>query len=176
MEDLLTTSPKIAIGAAQFGMPYGVANKTKNFNIDNIKEIVRWAEKNKIDLIDTAILYGDSERNLGFAGVSNFKVVTKLPPLVNDQQDPSKGINEQIDASLNRLKIQKLYGVLLHKADDLLGSNGDEIYEALNKLKPEKSLKIGISIYDFQILNKILDRYDIDIVQAPFNLFDRRLV
>ncbi len=175
MNDRLSDAQKISIGAAQFGFPYGIANKTKNFNLGNINEIIRCAEKNKIDLIDTAILYGDSEHNLGSVGVSNFKVITKLPSLIDNQKDLSKWVNDQVDASLSRLKIKKLYGILLHKADDLLGPRGEELYKIINELKAQKTLKIGISIYDYFILDQVIDRFNIDIVQAPFNLFDRRM-
>jgi len=175
LEDLSRNPQKIAIGAAQFGMPYGIANKLENFNLENIKQIIDCAKKNHIDMIDTAILYGDSEINLGYANVENFKIITKLPPLAQNQDNIFEWMTHQIDTSLNKLRVNKLYGVLVHKADDLLGSQGLSLYKALIKIKKKKSLKIGVSIYDFHILKKILDEYKLDIVQVPFNLFDRRL-
>ena len=46
----------------------------------------------------------------------------------------------------------------------------------LKKLKKEQIIsKVGISIYDFRILNKIISRLNIDVVQLPYNLVDRRL-
>ena len=36
--------------------------------------------------------------------------------------------------------------------------------------------KIGVSIYNFDELATIVDRYEIDLIQAPFNCFDQRLL
>ena len=42
--------------------------------------------------------------------------------------------------------------------------------------KNGKVSKIGISIYDPLELNKIYSQFKFDIVQVPFNIFDRRLL
>ena len=59
---------------------------------------------------------------------------------------------------------------------DLIGVNGNKIYDALLELK-EKNLisKIGISIYSPDELDIIISKFKIDIVQSPFNVFDTRL-
>ena len=36
--------------------------------------------------------------------------------------------------------------------------------------------KIGISIYDFSTLDKILKKYQFDLIQAPLNILDQRLI
>ena len=36
--------------------------------------------------------------------------------------------------------------------------------------------KIGISIYNFNSLNKVLKKFKIDLIQVPFNIFDQRLI
>ena len=38
------------------------------------------------------------------------------------------------------------------------------------------SIKIGVSIYDPSILTQLTKNMDLDIVQAPLNIFDRRIV
>jgi len=59
----------------------------------------------------------------------------------------------------------------------LFNSNGKKIYKALLNIKKRGLIKkIGISIYDFKNLNKILKIFKIDIVQVPFNIIDRRLL
>ena len=46
----------------------------------------------------------------------------------------------------------------------------------LKKLKKEQIIsKIGISIYNFEILNKIISRLNVDVIQLPYNLVDRRI-
>ena len=36
--------------------------------------------------------------------------------------------------------------------------------------------KIGVSIYDLKKLKKIISLYNIDMVQIPINIFDRRFL
>ena len=52
----------------------------------------------------------------------------------------------------------------------------NEINELIYSLKDKKLINnFGVSIYDFDILEAILENYSIDIIQVPFNLFDNRL-
>ena len=75
---------KLAIGTAQFGSIYGIANKTGKIKYSEAKKIINYAEKNNIKTIDTATAYGESEKLLGQIGISDFDVITaKLPKIVN---------------------------------------------------------------------------------------------
>ena len=69
---------KIAIGTVQFGQKYGITNKLGQVGKLEVKKILELAREKKIDLLDTAITYGNSEKVLGEIGVSNFTIVTKL--------------------------------------------------------------------------------------------------
>ena len=55
---------KLAIGTAQFGSIYGIANKTGKIKYSEAKEIIKFAKKNNIKTIDTASAYGESEKLL----------------------------------------------------------------------------------------------------------------
>ena len=72
---------KLALGTVQFGMPYGIANKSGQVSREKAKEILVLARLSGIDTLDTAIAYGESEACLGEAGLDGFKVITKLPAL-----------------------------------------------------------------------------------------------
>ena len=64
-----------------------------------------------------------------------------------------------------------------HNPQDLLGSEGEKIYKILLKLKDEGLIsKIGISIYSPKILEDLIPIYSFDIVQAPFNIIDNRII
>ena len=79
--------------------------------------------------------------------------------------------------SLKNLKIKKFEYLLLHSANSLLGKNGNEIYKAIKNIKTKGiTNKIGISIYDFNILDQILKKFKFDLIQAPLNILDQRLV
>ena len=168
---------RLALGTVQFGLPYGVANKSGQVSRAEAKLMVRLASENDIDTIDTAMAYGESEKCLGEAGVENFKLVTKLPAMPNGCLDIHSWIHEQVSSSLVRLGVSQIYALLLHKSEDLLGPNGRELYGALDSLK-EKGLvkKIGISIYSPNELEALKNDFSFDLVQAPFNLIDQRLL
>ena len=56
---------RLALGTAQFGMSYGIANTSGQVSRDEAKAILDLATANGIDTIDTAIAYGESEACLG---------------------------------------------------------------------------------------------------------------
>ena len=65
----------------------------------------------------------------------------------------------------------------MHNADDLLKSGADKLFKQLQILKQQGSIsKIGVSIYTGSQLQKVIDRFSIDIVQLPFNILDNRLI
>ena len=66
---------------------------------------------------------------------------------------------------------------MIHKSENLLGVSGKKLIKALESIKQDGLVKkIGISIYDPSECEKILELFKIDIVQAPLNIIDRRLV
>ena len=56
---------KLGLGTVQFGMNYGVANETGKINLSEAKKIFQLAKDHNINLIDTAITYGDSQKVIG---------------------------------------------------------------------------------------------------------------
>ena len=166
-----------ALGTVQFGMKYGISNADDETSIEEVKSILELCKKNKIDTLDTAMNYGSSETKLGLASVKGFKVLTKIPPIDDTIDDISSLIKVKILDSLKRLKIDKMYGLLLHRASDLQSNKKKEIITSLNNLKACGLVeKIGCSIYSPDELNFIFNSLDVDIIQAPLNLLDRRLI
>jgi aryl-alcohol dehydrogenase-like predicted oxidoreductase len=167
---------RIAIGTVQFGLNYGVANNAGRVCGGEANAILEVAKKNGIDVLDTAILYGDSEKTLGQLGTSGFNIITKLPALPEGQVNAYDWVRQQAQDSLNRLGVESLHGLLLHRPNQLLGENGAEIYRGLQSLKGDALVnKVGLSIYSSSELVDIFGRYKFDIIQAPFNLIDREL-
>lgn len=167
---------RIALGTVQFGLPYGIANQAGQVTRQEAKAMLQLASANGIDTLDTAIAYGESEACLGEVGIERFKLVTKLPALPDDCIDVSGWIQRQVAASLARLGVNAVHGLLLHRSEQLLGSNGGALYRALQDLKDSGVVqKIGVSIYAPSELEAISKRFRLDLVQAPLNLVDRRL-
>lgn len=167
---------RLAVGTAQFGLPYGIANQDGQVTRSAAKAMLQLAAAKGIDTLDTAIAYGESETCLGEVGAQGFKLVTKLPAVPDSCDDITGWINDQVSASLGRLGMSSVYGLLLHRSEQLLGLDGKVIFQALQHLKETGLVqKIGVSIYSPGELDALASRYRFDLVQAPFNLIDRRL-
>jgi aryl-alcohol dehydrogenase-like predicted oxidoreductase len=167
---------RLALGTVQFGVPYGLANKLGQVSPAVAEQMVRLAVDSGVDTIDTAIGYGVSEQVLGKIGVGNFKVVSKLLPLPESVKNVDAWVLREIEASLARLNLDGLYGLLLHRSSDLHGAQGVALYAAMQKLKTEGRVKkIGISIYSPSELDACFGKFELDLIQAPFNLVDHRL-
>ena len=170
-------SKKLIIGTAQFGQNYGVTNVNGKVAQKEITSILRAAQSNGIRTLDTASSYGDSERRLGDEGVSDFDIITKLPSFVGVSSDFYEFCQKSISSSLVDLNQPCVDTVLLHRSEDLLGVHGDAIFNALKGLKDNGLVKnIGISIYSPEILDNIFNKYQLDVVQVPLNIFDRRII
>lgn len=168
---------KLALGTAQFGMPYGIANQSGKVSFAMADSILECARQNGIDTIDTAMGYADSENVLGRLGVSDFRVITKLSEVPTQVTDARGWIIDQVEASLKRLRIDKLAGILLHRPQQLLGAQGHNISAAMAEIKKNGWVeKVGVSIYDPYELSRFQEACSIDLVQAPFSVIDRRLV
>jgi aryl-alcohol dehydrogenase-like predicted oxidoreductase len=168
---------KLSIGTVQFGLDYGVANDSGKVAYDEVQKILEEAQINQIDTIDTAAAYGDSEEVLGKSGVNKFHIITKLPEIPVDVKNITEYIEESFFSSLRRLKVEHVYGYLLHRPSQLLTNSGSEIYQAISNLKAQGYIKkIGASIYQPEELDEIVKEYELELVQVPFNIFDRRLI
>jgi aryl-alcohol dehydrogenase-like predicted oxidoreductase len=169
-------SSRLTIGTVQFGLDYGVANKSGQVSRKDAKSIISLARLSGIDALDTAISYGESETCLGAIGLGGFKVITKLPPIPGNITDVATWVYDQMEESLYRLNLTSVYGLLLHHSQQLLGSKGKDLSRAIQQLKIRgKVQKIGVSIYAPSELDRLMGVCKIDIVQAPFNLIDQRL-
>lgn len=167
---------KIALGTAQFGLAYGIANPQPQISYLESQAILDYAFKRGVSMLDTAIGYGDCETRLGKIGVQPWGIISKLPE-VPQGVNAASWIHSSVKDSLERLNIKCLYGLLLHRPSQLQDSNGGEIYAALQKLKSEGLvLKIGVSIYSPSELDGIFSVGDVDIVQSPLSVFDRRII
>ena len=169
-------SSRLAVGSVNFGLDYGVTNSAGKLSRLELKKILYAAEEAGIKIVDTAQAYGDSEAQIGaLCRDERFKMVTKIGV------DLEKGclensVSNLVEQSCNRLNQSRLYAVLLHRPEVLLGDEGSVIVRELLTLK-EKGLisKIGISIYSPEILEDLTKRVDLDIVQVPFNVFDQQI-
>ena len=168
---------KIILGSANFDQIYGIK---KNFiKKSEIKKLFDLAIKSEIKIIDTSPLYNESEKIIGLLNNNRFKIISKIPkpPKNIKRENIQKWLKQNVMISLKNLKIKKFECLLLHNANSLLCKNGDEIYKGIRNMKISGfTNKIGVSIYDFNVLDKILKKFKFNLIQAPFNILDQRLV
>ena len=132
---------KLVLGTVQFGLQYGV-NSAGRPSQEAVKSILNEAAKGGITTLDTSSAYGNSEVVLGdsIATPGQFKIVSKYP----------KGetlVNVMFNGSLKRLKIEKLYGYLLHHFE--VYKNNPKVWDEFIALKESgKVQKIGFSLYN----------------------------
>lgn len=171
------SAARLILGTAQFGLGYGIANRSGQIERNDARHILQLAHARGLRTIDTAAAYGDSEQRLGELDLYGWFVISKISAVPNDVSDVGRWVRESVRSSLARLKIPSLEGLLLHRPRQLMDPVGPVLYAALLELKSELLVrKIGISIYDPGELDQLCRRYCFDIVQAPFNVVDRRLI
>ena len=166
---------KLALGTVQFGVRYGIANESGQPTEADVAAVVSRAWSGGLRMLDTAIAYGDSEQRLGRADVRQWAVVTKLPALPGAGAAVDAWMQTSVEGSLERLGVSRLHGLLLHRPDQLLAE--PRLYRALQAVKQQGLVrKVGVSIYDPGELDRLIPRFALDVVQAPFNLVDARLL
>lgn len=171
---------KLALGTVQFGLRYGVANTTGQPAEAEVADILRHAAGAGVEVLDTACLYGDSEAVLGrcLPADHRFKIVTKTPKFAGiDGAMAASKLKAAFAESCEHLRLPRLYGLLAHDANDLLGTEGDAIWRAMQELQAEKRvIRIGASVYNGSQIDALLLRYPIDLVQLPLSVLDQRLI
>jgi len=172
---------QLGLGTAQFGFDYGISNRYGRVPTDTVRDLLDTAYANRIRVLDTAASYGESEETLGRVIPSgrDFHIITKLLPTdtaVIDDEALDR-LKDGFHASLARLRVKSVAGLLLHRPGELFLPGGERLYELLRAFREDGFAgKIGVSVYDGGEIERLFARFDFDIVQAPSNVLDQRLV
>jgi aryl-alcohol dehydrogenase-like predicted oxidoreductase len=165
---------KITIGTANFVNNYNLIKPSNGATLQNLNNIIKYSSTLGINSYDAAPYY-NSEHILGNLTKSETIIYTKIS--LDENLNFKKKIVNSINNSLRLLKRKKINGVLFHNAKDLLMKNRKEIWNSVNLLKKKGLIKkIGVSFYNPQDLIKIVNNFDLDFVQVPVNLFDKRFL
>ena len=155
---------KIVLGTAQFGMKYGVNSKAQISKKETFS-ILDYCLENKIDKLDTAPAYGNSEELIGeYSKLNNvsFKISSKI-------DTKSKNILESINESLDRLNTNKIDVFLFHSLQSFK-SNKSQFIDHRDLKKYSNSY--GISLYTNEEVSEIINIDELRSIQIPFNLLD----
>lgn len=163
-------SKKIILGTAQFGMNYGISNKSGKIKSSEIFKILNYLKKNNINSLDTASSYLSSEKEIG-----KYYKKTKKKFLITTKYTfkDNKNIKSQFEKTLNSLGYIP-NTILAHNYKDYLNPN---FFKEINFIKKKYPIKnIGVSLYNVAELKRILNFKRPDIIQVPLNILDKRFL
>lgn len=172
----------LGLGTVQFGFDYGVTNSHGKPSDNSVLDILSDALSHGVGIIDTAPGYGSAEERLGVLLPQNHgsRIVTKTiarPQLTRFSAEDAKIVRDGFFASLNKLQQESVYGLLVHLGTDLLLPGADRLVETLMALRDGGHVKkVGVSIYDADELDGILEKFEPEIVQLPLSIADQRLL
>lgn len=167
----------MVLGAVQLGLNYGVANNAGKPSRESAHEILCMAWLHGVRAIDTAQAYGDSEAIIGEHleryPEHSFHIFSKINPGV-DHRDASAVLNAA-RSSYQRIA-KPLASLMMHNADVLhLWDEG--LGQAMKRcLDAGFAETLGVSIYTPEQFRIALSIPELRVIQAPFNVLDRRLL
>jgi aryl-alcohol dehydrogenase-like predicted oxidoreductase len=166
---------RLALGTAQFGLPYGVSNTSGQVQGAEVKAILKAAKDAGVDMLDTAAAYGDAESIIAEATADlehPFLIVSKTPP--------STDIDAVIAAVRRSAELAGKNGldtILVHHPNDLAGNTGDRLWRALHDLVDEGAARrVGLSASFEDRPSYLAARFSPSVMQLPVSMFDQRLV
>ncbi len=163
----------------QWGVAYGISNKVGKTSPSVVTEILSLAQMAGVKVLDTASLYGEAEGVLGGNRLEAFKIVTKTPKFESQFIGPHhvELMLDTFSRSLERLSVDRVDGILVHNAEDILVDGGGLLVAGMERLRElGKVSKIGVSIYDVGGLDELLRRFTPNLIQLPLSVFDQRLI
>lgn len=172
---------RVALGTAQFGLNYGIANQTGKPGEKEVVKILETAFAMGINLLDTAAAYGDSEKILGgilscYPAKSEILVAGKLPKLSNAAPHIlDREITQHLETSLRNLQLDHFPIYLLHDEHDLTMYQGYALDYLTGQVKKGKVGLLGVSVYTPEAAEAALQNPLIRVIQVPFNALDQRL-
>jgi len=175
----VTDAGRLALGTAQWGLDYGVANRTGRATSDAVAAMLATAREAGVATLDTARAYGGAEAVVGALSDSRWRIVTKLAPdVAGPDRTPAEArehAEASLDASRAALRRDQLDAVLLHRAEHRRASGG-AAWDVLRSAREEGRIgAIGISVVRVEDAPEAIDDPDVEIVQVPASLLDRRL-
>lgn len=168
---------RLILGTAQFGSHYGISNKEGVTDSIEVKNIIDTAMQNRINIIDTASGYGDSEKKIGNSNNNSLSVITKISnvPKDIDYNHLYNWIENSIENSIKNLRSEKINTLLVHNVDDLMGTRGERLFECLKEMKKDRKIdSIGYSVYSVAHVENLYNRFRPDVVQIPMSIMDNR--
>lgn len=160
---------KIAIGTANFGMPYGVFSNGSALSVSTVHSILNKADDVGVKTFDTAYGYGSSvdvlEQYFSENQKSNIKVINKF-----SVKDDFNSLLFKFETFLKNTSVESFDTVLIHDPQNMQAANTRLLRLFLEKLISNKIAKnVGISIYNLSELKQFNTIFPASVVQCPVN-------
>ena len=175
----MTALARLGLGTVQFGLDYGLSNRTGRPHEREVAAILARALGAGVGYIDTAPAYGDAEVITGryLPSGHGLRIVTKSPALADAPIEARHGrqVLDSLAASLDRLKVSAVHGFLVHRSEDLAQTGWQHLADAMLEARARGwASRIGASVYNSDQLALVESRFRPDLIQLPLNVLDRR--
>jgi aryl-alcohol dehydrogenase-like predicted oxidoreductase len=181
-QGMRTRDPRrLTLGSAQWGMPYGIANRTGPPTADELDRLLLLAREAGVRSIDTARAYGESERRVGLALAAHddWRVVTKLAPDVDaaglDLSENLGRVTQSLEQSREALGLESIPALLLHRYAHRHAFGGKLWRTLLAEREAGRIAQLGVSAASPEEAWAALDDPDVEILQVATSLLDLRL-
>jgi aryl-alcohol dehydrogenase-like predicted oxidoreductase len=173
---------RLSLGTAHFGMPYGVASPGAALSERQVTGVLQAAVDLGISCLDTSPDYGVAEQRIGaflyeHDLADEIAICTKLPalgPVASTRV--AHLVEERLTGSLRRLRTEAVDGYVIDDIEDLR-LHGQALVDALGEQGLRgRVLDIGVSVYEPAELELLESYPELNVVQHPCNLLDRRLL
>lgn len=175
--------PRLALGTAQLGLDYGVANRTGRPGLKDAIAILRAAVEAGVRYLDTAAAYGEAEERVGrFLSAcgrpDGLRIGTKLSRLAGGltPREMNRQVAAAVDGSCTRLGVDQLDDLLLHSAENPLQYGADLVAALTQQRDRGRVERIGVSGYAVADCATVLDHDAFTVMQVPVSVLDQRFV
>lgn len=172
--------PPLVLGSVQWGMPYGIANRSGQPARDEVASLLQLAGEAGIATIDTARAYGEAEAVIGELAGQDWRVVSKLALSLGEPQARDEALvaaaRDSLETSLRTLRRERLDVLMLHRAEhrDIAGG---AVWQVLREAREAGRIgRLGYSAARPEQAMAALDDPEVEIVQVATNLLDQRLL
>lgn len=166
------TLSKLGLGASQF--PAGVTSRGRSAEAE-VTDMLAAATRAGLGVLDAGSASASAEQILG-AAMPRPTSMGLLIRSVRGDRGPDL-VEQEIRATLFRLRVPKARAVVVQSASDLLHPSGAELWKRLMNLRDEGLFdQVGVSAYASDDPAALARRFRPDLLQAPASLLDQRLL
>jgi len=168
----------LTLGTVQLGLPYGINNTTGQPSYETARDIIACAVEGGVNVLDTAVRYGESEEVVGRAmaelGIADrVAVVSKVAPMgeFSSARAIDEFLEEQVAGMLARLRLDVLPICMFHLEDNACH------LDALAKFRERGLVRhIGMSMMWPEKTAEVIAGGKAEAMQIPTNMLDQRFI